>query len=781
MDDLLFNWGNKLAKRLKKLLPFTISVALMSMCWASGATSTWAQALPTMTSPTPGSTLAGSSATFVWQDHGTPVTNWWLYVGSSAGAADLHDSGDLGTNLSTTVAGLPTDGRTLHAQLWYKDGQGPWESILVQYTAATVGGSPPTITSPTPGSTLAGSSATFVWQDNGTPVTNWWLYVGSSAGAADLHDSGDLGTNVSTTVGGLPTDGRTLHAQLWYKDGQGTWESISVQYTAATVGGSPPTITSPTPGSTLAGSSATFVWQDNGTPVTNWWLYVGSSAGAADLHNSGDLGSNLSTTVGGLPTDGRTLHAQLWYKEGQGTWESISVQYTAATVGVSTPTITSPTPGSTLAGSSATFVWQDNGTPVTNWWLYVGSSAGAADLHDSGDLGTNVSTTVGGIPTDERTLHVKLWYKDGQGPWESISVQYTAATGGGSSPTITSPTPGSTLAGSTATFVWEDNGTPVTEWWLYVGSQVGSADILDSGSLGLNLSTFVVGLPTNGEVVHVRLWYAVGGVWLFTDFQFTAATFVVVDYYVALGDSITFGLHHDNVPFDDVSYDGRNSGGGYEPVLNNLLTAVKGYGHTVENEGISGDQAIDGVNRIQDVLADHPGSTHFLIQYGTNDSWDPLPTPSGLDLPCTGLNMPNNHPDCPGSFKDNMLRIINAVRGAGKNPLLAKVPPRYGNCGFFPQCSPFPDPSTAPENTVTISTFNLVIDQLILEEFLESQPGTLLIPPDFFTYFEGTGVDSSGKSPEFDDYLHPDGIGMRSMAELWCKALTNSNSLCNLP
>ena len=735
-----------------------------------------------MTTPTPGTILAGSSDTFAWQDNGTPVTNWWLYVGSSAGASDIHDSGDLGSTTSTTVGGLPTDGRTVHVQLWYKDGQGPWEFIMVQYTAATPGGgSPPTMTTPTPGSILAGSSDTFAWQDNGTPVTNWWLYVGSSAGASDIHDSGDLGSTTSTTVGGIPTDGRTLYVQLRYKDGQGPWEFIDVQYTAATVGGSPPTITSPTPGSTLAGDTATFVWQNNGTPVTNWWLYVGSSAEASDIHDSGDLGSTTSTTVGGIPTDGRTVHVQLWYKDGQGPWESIMVQYTAATVGGSPPTMTTPTPGSTLSGSTDTFAWQDNGTPVTNWWLYVGSSPGASDIHDSGDLGSTTSTTVVGLPTDGRSLHVQLWYKDGQGPWESIMVEYTAATGGGSSPALTSPSPGSTLAGSTATFDWEANGTAVTEWWLYVGTDVGDDDILDSGSLGLNLSTFVVGLPTNGEVVHARLWYKVGGNWLYTDYQFTAATFVVVDYYVALGDSITFGFHHDNVPFDDVSYDGRNSGGGYPPVLNNLLTAVKGYGHTVENEGISGDQAIDGANRIQDVLADHPGSTHFLIQYGTNDSWFPLPTPSGLDLPCTGLNMPNNHPDCPGSFKDNMLRIILAVQGAGKKALLAKVPMRYGNCSFFPQCNPYPDPSSAPENAVIITTFNNVIDQLILEESLEVEPGTLLEAPDFYAYFEGTGIDANGKSPEFDDFLHPDGYGMRSMAELWCNALTDSDPLCVLP
>lgn len=73
-----------------------------------------------------------------------------------------------------------------------------------------------------------------------------------------------------------------------------------------------PTITSPTPGSPLAGTTVTFQWTANGAAVTAWWLYIGSSVGGADLHNSGDLGASLSTTVSGLPTDGRQIFVRLW-------------------------------------------------------------------------------------------------------------------------------------------------------------------------------------------------------------------------------------------------------------------------------------------------------------------------------------------------------------------------------------------------------------------------------------------------------------------------------------
>ena len=41
---------------------------------------------------------------------------------------------------------------------------------------------------------------------------------------------------------------------------------------------------------------------------------------------------------------------------------------------------------------------------------------------------------------------------------------------------------------------------------------------------------------------------------------------------ITMGDSITEG-DGDDIPGDDVSQDGKNSGGGFQPILNDLLTA----------------------------------------------------------------------------------------------------------------------------------------------------------------------------------------------------------------
>jgi hypothetical protein len=96
-----------------------------------------------------------------------------------------------------------------------------------------------------------------------------------------------------------------------------------------------PQITNPVPGTTLSGSSVEFTWAANGTAVDEWWIHVGSSMGEQDIKNTRSLGSSLSTTISGLPTDGRTVWVRLWYRQGSN-WPYVDFQYTAYSQQVST-------------------------------------------------------------------------------------------------------------------------------------------------------------------------------------------------------------------------------------------------------------------------------------------------------------------------------------------------------------------------------------------------------------------------------------------------------------
>jgi lysophospholipase L1-like esterase len=214
-----------------------------------------------------------------------------------------------------------------------------------------------------------------------------------------------------------------------------------------------------------------------------------------------------------------------------------------------------------------------------------------------------------------------------------------------------------------------------------------------------------------------------------------------------LGDSITMGLF-DDVVLDDVSLNGRNTGGGYAPVLNDHLSASNtGVPVTVWNDGNSGETTAEGVGRIAAIVTRTPQVQGYLFGYGTNDSGGSLPLPSGL-----GLNP--GDPGYAGSYKDYLQRVIDAVvrpppLGAGKRVYFAKVPPFLSNA----------------TRDARVQEFNQVIEELLGQLKLAYPDYLSYVAPDFHGYF-------TAHPGEFvSDGIHPSGIGYQSMGRLWCEAL----------
>ena len=166
-----------------------------------------------ITSPVQGSRLPSSRVAFTWTG-GSGVTEYWLQVGSSAGARDVYDASQ-GTALSATVTGIPAGDRQIYVRLysyvkpleaWY------WRDYVYQAPLAPTA-APAEIISPPNGSVLGSSSAVFSWSA-GSRVSRYILWVGSAQGGKDIYE-GDQGRTLSATVTGLPTDGRTVYVRLW--------------------------------------------------------------------------------------------------------------------------------------------------------------------------------------------------------------------------------------------------------------------------------------------------------------------------------------------------------------------------------------------------------------------------------------------------------------------------------------------------------------------------------------------------------------------------------------
>ena len=223
----------------------------------------------------------------------------------------------------------------------------------------------------------------------------------------------------------------------------------------------------------------------------------------------------------------------------------------------------------------------------------------------------------------------------------------------------------------------------------------------------------------------------------------------VGDYYVAIGDSITQGAGDDD-PSDDVSLDGRNSGRGFAPILNNLLAQFLNYPNTVINEGLGGTTSGDGLLNLPLVLQRHPDAQRFLIMYGMNDArpWAPVPSGLGLSPGSSGY---------PGTFKANMQNMLNLISSHDKEVLLAKTIIALGDRATG---TTYENPHNGARSLL-IQQYNAVIDELFVENTdIQFQP------PDFYSYFADHYVF------EYADNIHPNGQGYGSMAAIWADTLT---------
>jgi hypothetical protein len=456
-----------------------------------------------ITSPASGTTLTGPAAAFSW-NAGAGVTEYDLHVGTT-GAGSYNVFGGAVTGQSKSVSGIPTTGATLYVRL-YSLINGAWQHNDYTYTEAKPAASS-TITSPASGSTLTSSTVTFSWTA-GLQVTQNLLHVGTT-GAGSSNIFGGAVTGQSKSVSGIPTTGGTLYVRL-YSQIPGAWQYNDYTYTEESPA-APATVSSPMPGSTLTGSTVTFAWT-TGSQVKQYSLHVGT-AGVGSGNLFGGQVTGQSQSVSGIPTTGATLYVRL-YSLIADTWDYNDYTYTEASP-AAPATMSSPTPGSTLTSSTATFSWT-TGSLVKQYDLHVGTTgAGSDDVF--GGVVTGQSKSITGIPTTGGTLYVRL-YSLIADTWDYNDYTYTEE-GPAAPASMISPTPGSTLTGSTVLFSWTA-GSQVTSYYLKVGTTgVGSTNIYGAAVPGQSQS--VTGIPTTGGTLYVSLYSLINGSYQYSNYTYT--------------------------------------------------------------------------------------------------------------------------------------------------------------------------------------------------------------------------------------------------------------------
>ena len=352
-------------------------------------------------------------------------------------------------------------------------------------------------------------------------------------------------TNTATVSGGGETNTSNDSAS----------DVTTIVCTCGTLG----TMVSPTPGSTLLGSSVQFSWIP-ASGATDYWLYVGTTGvGSYNVWTYDEAGSlcppvngqpangNLCQTVNSLPVNGTTVYVRLWTYLNS-TWQFIDYTYAAYNGGSGgTPnlTITKSHTGNFTQGqigATYTLTATNNGTGPTSGTTTVSDTLPtgltASSMSGSGwtctlsppscsrsdaliagssypiTLTVNVASNAPASVTNQANV-------SGGGSGAGSANDVTTITGPCSTlATMFSPTPGSAVIGS-VTFQWNPSCTAGSQYYLYLGTSLGNSDIMGA-SQGTSLSatesipTIMYGVPFN-----VRLWtYLPSSGWLSNDYTY---------------------------------------------------------------------------------------------------------------------------------------------------------------------------------------------------------------------------------------------------------------------
>jgi uncharacterized repeat protein (TIGR03803 family) len=268
----------------------------------------------------------------------------------------------------------------------------------------------------------------------------------------------------------------------------------------------PATFISPANHATNVDLTQPFTWTSI-AGAQAYYLYVGTTSGAKDLVNTGEI-QQTSYRVPVTLASGATLYARLWTKAG-GTWRYVDATFTAPPIA----RFTYPATSITTVDPTLPLTW----TAVPNaqaYYLYIGSTLGAKDLVDTGEIQQTSYLLRSTVPVNQ-TLYARLWTKAG-GVWRftdrTFSVMPLLAR-------FTNPATAGTTIDRTQPLTWTTVAT-AQAYYLYVGSTLGAKDLVNTGEIQQTSYLLRSTLPA-GQTLYARLWTRVGGIWRYVDTSFT--------------------------------------------------------------------------------------------------------------------------------------------------------------------------------------------------------------------------------------------------------------------
>jgi len=374
---------------------------------------------PTLVSPANGTTVPGSSISFDWSDVGG-ANKYWIHISADPSFSTLFHSNWWGAS-GCSYSDFPNDGTTYHWRVKARNAVdnlwGDWCSPWSFTNEGAGPPSPPTLVSPSNGSTVPGTSIAFDW-DPVAGANKYWIQVDDDPAFSSLFHSNWWGVS-NKTYTDFPDDGTEFYWRVKARNeaGWGDWSS-AWSFTNEEPPPSPPTLVSPANGATVPGTSISFDW-DPVAGANKYWIQVDDDPAFSSLFHSNWWGAS-GCSYSDFPADDTEFYwrARARNAAGWGDWSSAwSFTNTAGVPPPPAPTLVSPANGGIASGTSIAFDW-DPVAGANKYWIQVDDDPAFSSLFHSNWWGAS-GCSYSDFPNDGTTYHwrVKARNAAGWGDW----------------------------------------------------------------------------------------------------------------------------------------------------------------------------------------------------------------------------------------------------------------------------------------------------------------------------------------------------------------------------
>jgi PKD repeat protein len=487
----------------------SLGSSLYSSTWSFINGPSAVPATPTLSSPTNGSNVSGTTVSFNWNPAARAI-DYYLQVARDAGFTNIVYGAWVGNYIGVNLSGFPDNGQTYYWRVaaWNSLGTSNYSATWSFVNGPSAPPAVPNLISPVNSANVSGTTISFGWSQAARAI-DYYLQVATDEGFTNIIYGEWIGNYTGVNLSGFPDNGQTYYWRVaaWNSLGSSSYSSAWSFVNGPSALPDIPTLSLPANSSNAGGTTITFQWNP-AARAADYYLEIATDTGFTDVVFGQWIGNYIGVDVTGFPDNGQTYYWRVTARNPLGqspvssAWSVINGPSSIPDI----PTLSSPANSSNILGTTIQFQWAP-AARANDYYLQIATDAGFTNLVFDSWLGGNyISVDMSGFPDNGQVYYWRVAAGNSLGS-SSYSTVWSFINGPSAipeTPTLVSPANGANVSGTTILFQW-NQAARANDYYLQVATDAGFANTVFGQWVGNYIGVNLSGFANNGQTYYWRV------------------------------------------------------------------------------------------------------------------------------------------------------------------------------------------------------------------------------------------------------------------------------------